>query len=76
MKNVSLTDKYCRSDIEKAIYEWINGDNSERNRMLLKLKLFKGYSFEKVAEICKMSPKQARKEFHRCEDIIYKHIPG
>jgi len=44
--------------------------------MLLKLKLFKGYSFEKVAEICKMSPKQARKEFHRCEDIIYKHIPG
>lgn len=71
-----LTDLYCRSDLERVIYEWINGDNGERNRKLVCLKLFDGYSFEKVAELCEMSPKQARREFHRCEQIIFKHISG
>ena len=73
---MSLTDKYCRSQLENIIFEWINGDNGERNRALVSRKLFGGISFEQLAEEFQLSPKQARTIFHRCEDIIYKHVPG
>ena len=73
---MSLTEKYCRSQLENVIYEWINGDNSERNRALVSRKLFGGISFEQLAEEFQLSPKQARVIFHKCESIIYRHIPG
>ena len=73
---MSLTDKYCRSQLESVIYEWINGDNGERNRALVSRKLFGGVTFERLAEEFQLSPKQARNVFHKCEDIIFRHIPG
>jgi len=72
---MNLTEKYCRSQLELVIYEWINGDNGERNRALVSRKLFGGISFEQLAEEFQLSPKQARIIFHKCEEIIYRHIP-
>lgn len=71
-----LTDSYSRSDIERVIHEWINGAKGDRNRQLVSRRLFDGLTFEELAEEFDLSPKQARNIFHKCEDIIFKHIPG
>lgn len=73
---MSLTDEYNRSKLETVIYEWINGENAERNRKLVSRRLFDGVTFERLAEEFELSPKQARNVFHRCEEIIFKHVPG
>ena len=73
---MSLTDKYSRSQLEVIIYEWLNGENAERNRALVSRRLFDGITFERLAEEFNLSPKQARIIFHRCEDIIFRHVPG
>ena len=71
-----ITDEFCRSRIEAAIFEWVNGKNGERNRQLLRRRLFDGLTFEQLAEEFELSPKQARTIVHRCEDRIYSHIRG
>ncbi len=73
---MSLTEDYSRSQLELVIYEWINGENAERNRRIVARRLFDGVTFERLAEEFELSPKQARNVFHRCEQIIFKHIPG
>ena len=73
--DMSLTDKLSRSQLEVIIYEWVNGDKAERNRALTSRRLFDGLTFEELAEEFDLSPKQARNIFHKCENIIFKHIP-
>ena len=71
-----ITDEFCRSRIEAAIFEWINGKNAERNRRMIRRRLFDGLTFEQLAEEFLLSPKQTRTICHRCETIIYNHIRG
>lgn len=73
---MSLTESFIRSQLEVVIYEWINGENAERNRRLVSRRLFDGITFERLAEEFELSPKQTRNIFHRCEQIIFKHILG
>lgn len=73
---MSLTESFSRSQLEVVIYECINGENAERNRRLVSRRLFDGITFERLAEEFELSPKQTRNIFHRCEQIIFKHIPG
>lgn len=69
-----ITDEFCRSRIEVAIFEWINGKNAERNRQMIRRRLFDGLTFEQIAEEFDLSPKQARTIVHQCENKIYNHI--
>ena len=71
-EEMSLTEKYCRSQLENVIYEWINGDNGERNRALVARKLFGGISFEQLAEEFELSPLDSR--FGRNKNIDEKII--
>lgn len=73
--DMSLTDALSRSQLEVIIYEWVNGEKAERNRALTSRRLFDGLTFEELAEEFDLSPKQARNIFHKCENIIFKHIP-
>ena len=75
-QGMSLTETYSRSDLERVIHEWINGAKGDRNRQLVARRLFDGLTFEELAEEFDLSPKQARNIFHKCENIIFKHIPG
>ena len=73
---MNLTEKYSRSQLEVIIYEWINGKNAERNRALVARRLFDGITYERLAEEFELTPKQARTVFHKCETIIFRHVPG
>jgi len=75
-ESMSLTEDFSRSQLEILIHEWINGENAERNRKLTARRLFDGITFERLAEEFDLSPKQARNVFHKCEQIIFKHVPG
>ena len=73
--DMGLTDVLSRSQLEVILYEWVNGEKAERNRALTSRRLFDGLTFEELAEEFDLSPKQARNIFHKCENIIFKHIP-
>ena len=65
-----------RSELEKAIHEWVIGKNAERDRAMLCRRLFDGITFERLAEEFEMSPRQTREIVHKAEQKIFKHLPG
>ena len=65
-----------RSQVEQAIHEWIIGENAERNRKIISRRLFDGITFERLAEEFGLSDKQTRIICKKCEEKIFKHIPG
>ena len=65
-----------RSQLDAVIDEWLIGNHAERNRKILKRRLFDGITFEALAEEFEMSPRQVRTIVHKCEEKIYKHLPG
>lgn len=73
---MSLTDDLSRTQIEDLIYEWITGKNAERDRALLRRRLFDGITYERLAEEFEMSPRQVRTIIHKRENKIFSHRPG
>lgn len=71
-----IPDDLCRADIEELIFQWIIGKNAERDRAMLRRRLFDGITFERLAEEFEMSPRQTREIIHRAEQKIFSHVPG
>lgn len=65
-----------RSGIDSAIDEWIIGRNAERNRAILKRRLFDGITYEKLAEEFDMSVRQIKTIVYKTEETLFKHIRG
>lgn len=65
-----------RSTIDSAISEWIIGRNAERNRAILKRRLFDGITYERLAEEFDMSVRQIKTIVYKNEDILFRHIRG
>lgn len=65
---------YCKTDIIKAVEEWVIGENGERNRMILCRKLIDGITYEKLAEEFEMSDRQVKNIVYKWNDIIFEHI--
>lgn len=65
-----------RSELDFLIAEWIIGKNAERDRAILRRRLFDGITFERLTEEFDLSPRQTREIVHKAEQRIYKHIPG
>ena len=64
--------EYTNSLIERLIAEHLH---SERDRALLRRRLIDGIVFEKLAEEFELSPRQTRTIVHKCEQILFKHLP-
>ena len=65
-----------RDQIEEAIFQWIIGSRSERDREIIYESLFKGLTYEQIAENHDMSDRQVATIVRRCCNIIFKHIPS
>lgn len=65
-----------RSELDFLINEWIIGKNAERDRAMIRRRLFDGITFERLAEEFDMSPRQTREIIHKAEEKLYRHIPG
>ena len=65
-----------RSELSLAIDEWVIGRNAERNRKILKRRLFDGVTYEHLAEEFDMSVRQIKTIVYKSEDVLFAHIRG
>ena len=65
-----------RDQIEEAIFQWMIGPRSERNRAIMYDLLFRGLTYEQAAEVHDMSDRQIRNIYKKCYNQIFKHLPG
>jgi DNA-directed RNA polymerase sigma subunit (sigma70/sigma32) len=63
-----------RSQIENLINEWIIGKNSERDRAIIRRRLFDGITFEKLAEEFDLSVRQTKTIVYKTERKIFSHL--
>ena len=64
----------CRSDIEKLLDEWIIGRNAERDRAILRRRLFDGITFERLAEEFDLSVSQTKRIIWKNSKIVFRHL--
>ena len=60
-----------RSEVSAIIDEWIF---NERNRSILKRRLFDGLTYEMLAEEFDLSVQQIKTIVYRCQDILFRHL--
>jgi len=59
-----------------AMEQWIMGRNAERNRSIFYDHLFRGMTYEQIAEKFEMSSRQIQNVIRQCEKKVYPHFPG
>jgi len=65
-----------RSEIDQLIHEWILGRNAERDRAILRRRLYDGITFEALAEEFDISVRCAKQIVYKGQEKIFRHIPG
>ena len=65
--------EYTNSQIRELIMEHIH---NQVDRKMAYDRLVNGLTFEKISEIYQMDVKTVRKRIHKCENELFKHIPG
>lgn len=73
---------YSVTEIQNGIDEWVVGNNAERNREIMRMKLIKGYSYQKIAdklaeygdETYKLETRQIQRIIRKYRTIIFRHI--
>jgi DNA-directed RNA polymerase specialized sigma subunit len=65
---------YSRSELETAINEWIVGKNAQRDRMILKSRLIDGLTFDALAELYDMSPRQIKRIVYKSQETLFRHL--
>jgi DNA-directed RNA polymerase specialized sigma24 family protein len=63
-----------RSEWERLINEWIIGKNAERDREMLRRRLFDGLCFEELAEEFCLSTAQAKTVIYKAMQRLIRHI--
>ena len=67
-------NEISKSELEKAIDEWVIGRHAERNRKVLKRKLIDGLTFEEVAEEFDLSVRHTKNIVYKGEEKIFRHL--
>lgn len=65
---------FSRSQIDSLIEEWIIGKNAERNRAIIRRKLFDGICYEPLADEFGLSVRQVKNIVRTCEIKIFTHM--
>lgn len=71
-----MMPEISRSQIEELLYEWIIGRNAERDRAILRRRLFDGVTFERLAEEFDLSVRCVKQVVYKGQEKIFRHIPG
>ena len=69
-----IPDGLSKSDLDVLINEWIIGKNAERDRAILRRRLFDGITFERLAEEFELSVRQTKNIVYKGESKIYSHV--
>lgn len=69
-----IPDNLSKSQIDALINEWIIGKNAERDREILRRRLFDGLTFELIASEFDMSVRQIKNIVYKGERKIFSHL--
>lgn len=69
-----IPNNLSRFEINRTIDNYIIGKNAERNRAIIRRRLFDGITFEKLAEEFDLSVRQTKNIVYKCERIIFSHL--
>lgn len=69
-----IDDNFSKSQIDALIDEWIIGKNAERDRKIIRRRLFDGIIFESLADEFDLSVSQIKNIVYKCERKIFSHI--
>lgn len=69
-----IPNNFSRSEINALIDEWIIGKNAERDRAIIRRRLFDGITFEKLAEEFDLSVRQTKNIVYKTEKKIFSHF--
>ena len=64
---------FSKSEIDALIDEWIIGRNAQRDRAIIRRRLFDGIIFEDLAEEFKLSVRQTKNIVYKGERKIFAH---
>lgn len=67
-------DGIPKSKLDETIEEWIVGRNAERNKAIVRRRLFDGICFEPLAEEFGLSVRQTKNIVYKCERKIFSHL--
>lgn len=62
---------YSRTELTEAIDEWIL---NQKHRALLKSRLIDGLTFEALAEMYDMSPRQIKRIVYKTQETLFRHL--
>lgn len=62
---------YSRTELTQAIDEWIL---NQKHRDILKSRLIDGYTFDSLAEMYDMSPRQIKRIVYKAQETLFRHI--
>ena len=62
---------YSRTELTNAIDEWIL---NQKHRDILKSRLIDGLTFEALAEMYDMSPRQIKRIVYRTQETLFRHL--
>lgn len=71
--------EYSRDQVETAIYQWINGRNGERDRVILAMYLFDGITFRQMQTRLEgigypLSIDQIKRIVRKRKEELFRHI--
>lgn len=69
-----IPENVSKSKLDSLISEWIIGKNAERDRAILRRRLFDGITFEKLSEEFGLSVRQTKAIVYKCEEKVFKHL--
>lgn len=69
-----IPENVSKADIDDLIEQWIIGKNAERNRDILRRRLFDGIRYELLADEFQMSERQIKNIVYKGERIIFSHL--
>ena len=69
-----IPNNFSKSEIDVLINEWILGKNAERDRAIIRRRLFDGITFEKLAEEFDLSIRQTKNIVYKAEEKIFSHL--
>lgn len=69
-----IPENVSKSELDSLIEEWIIGKNAERDRAILRRRLFDGITFEKLSEEFGLSVRQTKAIVYKCEEKVFKHL--
>ena len=74
---------YSRPELEEGIDRWIVGRNAERNRIIMRLKLIDGWSYQRIADYLnaedqpdyyRIEVRQIQRVIKKGRTVLFKHI--